>query len=151
MNTRHMQFSHGSVKAKMLAYSTLLCPNGQGLHTTTLKWYKDQTWVPQSSLSIWFPFARNLYKLESLTSVHESESRSWAQEREREYTHKSKRNNTTLGKRSQECKHKCHKNVTPNNTRISLESLNNVMVECRSCVYSWSASVMKEVATVVLL
>jgi hypothetical protein len=40
----------------------------QGLHSTPLKWSKDQTWVPQfSSLYQVFPFVRNIHKLEYLT------------------------------------------------------------------------------------
>jgi hypothetical protein len=42
--------SHGSVKHNMLAYSMLWRPNVRGLHSTPLKWSKDQTWVPRFSL-----------------------------------------------------------------------------------------------------
>jgi hypothetical protein len=46
--TRDMTFlSRDSVKRNMLAYSTLWCPNGRGLHSTPLKSFKDQTWVQQ--------------------------------------------------------------------------------------------------------
>jgi hypothetical protein len=34
---RHGDFSNGSAKRQMLAYTMLWCPNGQGLHSTPLK------------------------------------------------------------------------------------------------------------------
>jgi hypothetical protein len=40
---------------------------GQGLHSTPLKWSKDQTWVPQMSSLYQYPFVRNLHKLKPLT------------------------------------------------------------------------------------
>jgi hypothetical protein len=66
--------SYASVKRNMLAYSTLWRPNGRGLQSTPLKWYKDQTWVPLFFLIFHnIPIVINLHKLESFmpyTSDH---------------------------------------------------------------------------------
>jgi hypothetical protein len=63
----HQFLSRGSVKRNMLAYSTLWHPNGRELHSTPLKWSKDQTWVPQFFLiSHNISVVRNLHKLEPL-------------------------------------------------------------------------------------
>jgi hypothetical protein len=40
---------------------------GQELHSTPLKWSKDQTWVPKLSSLYQISFVRNIHKLESLT------------------------------------------------------------------------------------
>jgi hypothetical protein len=60
--------SRGSVKRNMLNYSMLWRPNGRGLHSTLLKWSKDQTLVPWFFLiSHNILFVRYHHKLESLT------------------------------------------------------------------------------------
>jgi hypothetical protein len=68
-----------------------------------------------------------------------------------ESTHKSKRTNTTLERRSQVRKLKCHNKAAQKSARITLESQISIVPECQSCVCSWSAWVLKEVAMGVLL
>jgi hypothetical protein len=60
--------SRGSVKRKMIAYSTLWRPNRRGLHLTPLKWSNNQLEYHFSfSYLKFFPVVRNLHNLEFLT------------------------------------------------------------------------------------
>jgi hypothetical protein len=79
---------------------------GQGLHAIPLKWSNDQPWVPRFSSLEFFPFVRDLHKLEPLTltmlftrkatrvregkkHTHELESQQW-------HTHKSRKEHTNI-------------------------------------------------------
>jgi hypothetical protein len=61
--------SHDSVKRNMLAYSTLWCPNGQGLHSTLSSDHKDQLECHNLPLSLISRLQGILHNLESLATL----------------------------------------------------------------------------------
>jgi hypothetical protein len=82
-HTKEMHKWHGDFypevwPSRILAYSTLWCPNGWGLHSTPLKWSRDQLEYHGS------PFLRNIslwgistsWSLSRLTQVISNENKS---------------------------------------------------------------------------
>jgi hypothetical protein len=67
-------FSHGSAKPQMLAYSTLWCSNGQGLHSIPSSDSMINLSATVFLISNSIPFTRNLYKLKSLVAIHRKQS-----------------------------------------------------------------------------
>jgi hypothetical protein len=105
MHTRYKRFYPVvQPSLKCLSTSTLWCPNGQGMLSTPLKCSYDQLECHDLPYINSDHIARNLHKLESLTTVQRNQSHnSNRNTREmRDYTHKSKCSHKIQLSRSQE-------------------------------------------------
>jgi hypothetical protein len=112
----------------------LLWPNGQGLHSTALKWSNDLLECHDLSYINNNPLVRNLYTLVSLVVIHKRmsyNSKHNKKRERREHTQEQMQQHNARKKITRPQSLKITR-TTQNNARNSLKPLECVVAECRS-------------------
>jgi hypothetical protein len=147
-HTRYSDFSCGSAKPQILCYSTSWCPNGQGLHSTPLKWSNDLLECHGLPYMDYIPLAWNLHKLESL-AVHKKQRLHFeAQHKWEERVHTQEPKLATQHKKQD---HKSSNTQNSKNTSELRSDLTRIVRTCCGIVSEWTCvlrmlEVSKEVA-----